>query len=115
MWHHPGITTLRAEPQIINLEPGDAVVCLEGSIWATSTGGHGLRPPTDEVLSAGDSLVSSQHRTYCISTLQRRASTFTIVRSSAQQLSCLRKHPRANVQGYLLVSGDISICEGVQS
>jgi hypothetical protein len=89
---------------IIELNRGDAVVCVEGFIWATTAKIACEFPPIDEFLSAGDSMISCIGQKYCISRLRHKIARYTVIRSVFSK--AMREHRKGNERhcdGYILI------------
>jgi hypothetical protein len=105
MLDQPATATLHEQPLLVELETGESIVCLEGTIWATATCSAGKRDayaaPTDEFLYPGDQLISRQSQTFCISSLHRRPSRFAVLKASGCMRSACRR-AKADARGYVL-------------
>jgi hypothetical protein len=107
MLDQPATETLQEQPLLIELETGESIVCLEGTIWATATCTGGKRDacaaPTDEFLYPGDQLISRRSQSFCISSLHRQPSRFAVFKASGcMRGACRRAEAGGGACGYVL-------------
>lgn len=79
MHSHTSASTLQTEPVLIHLKAGEALECMAGAIWATLDAGRDTSDAIDELLYPGDLLLSSQRRTYCLSSLRRQPASYRVL------------------------------------
>ena len=112
MLSHTSARTLQVEPILINLKAGEALECTDGAIWATLDAGSDTPDAIDELLYPGDLLLSSQPRTYCLSSLRRQPATYRVIPVTQACDGRLGHLPRLQGSGYTLFKAAMGQPEG---
>lgn len=112
MLSHTSARTLQVEPVLINLKAGEALECTAGAIWATLDAGRDSPDAIDELLYPGDVLLSSQRRTYCLSSLHRQPASYRVLGSNQSLRRRFERLPRMHGAAYTLFKAAMGQPEG---
>lgn len=112
MLSHTSAGTLQVEPVLINLKAGEAIECTAGAIWATLDAGHDTPDAIDELLYPGDLLLSSQRRTYCLSSLRRQPASYRVLVATQSFHKRFESLPRLQGAAYTLFKAAMGQPEG---
>ena len=104
--------TLQVEPVLINLQAGEALECTAGAIWATLDAGRDTPDAIDELLYPGDVLLSSQRRTYCLSSLRRQPASYRVLDPTQSLRKRFESLPRFHGSAYTLFKAAMGQPEG---
>lgn len=109
---HLQISTLHGSPVVIKLEVEEALECLGGGIWVSLVARKDTDVSSDELLYAGDLLVSSHARTYCLSNLHKTTAYFRVIAREQVRSARERDSPRQFGSCYTIIKGALGAPEG---